>query len=104
MYSYVTKELPALIKDNFRISGRMGIFGHSMGGHGALICGLGNSDVFQSISAFACPTNPFECVSKNILPWGQYLGTNREDWARYDACELARKYDGPEREILIDQV
>jgi len=100
----VTKELPELIKANFRVSDRIGILGHSMGGHGALVCGLRNPQLFKSISAFCPLTNPFKCVSDSGLPWSQYLGTTREDWAPYDSCEIAKAYNGPPREILIDQV
>lgn len=66
MYSYVTKELIMLLKsDSKRLDlSRMSIFGHSMGGHGALTIGLKNPDLFKSISAFSPICNPSNC------PWG----------------------------------
>lgn len=65
MYSYVTKELPALVKANFNVNEKASIMGHSMGGHGALICFLKNPELFESVSAFAPICNPVNC------PWGQ---------------------------------
>ncbi len=104
MYDYVTLELPALIADALPIrSGRAGIFGHSMGGHGALVCGLKNPDKYASISAFAPIAAPSEC------PWGQkaftgYLGKDRTQWAAYDATELVKEKGSRDRPpILIDQ-
>eukprot|EP00105_Crassostrea_gigas_P022571 XP_011442135.1 PREDICTED: S-formylglutathione hydrolase [Crassostrea gigas] len=103
MYSYVTEELPALINANFPVLGdKQGIFGHSMGGHGALICALKNPGKYLSVSAFAPICNPVNC------PWGKkafsgYLGDNQEDWKEYDACCLVKKYNGPPLKILVDQ-
>ncbi|KFM79399.1 S-formylglutathione hydrolase, partial [Stegodyphus mimosarum] len=102
MYSYVTKELPDLIEKEFPTNGKISISGHSMGGHGALICALKNPTKYTSVSAFAPVSNPMEC------PWGQkaftgYLGANRDTWSKYDATVLAKNYDGPEKTILIDQ-
>lgn len=102
MYSYVTKELPNLIKGNFAASEKASIFGHSMGGHGALICALKNPGMYQSVSAFAAICNPINC------PWGEkaftgYIGTDKEAWKAYDATELAKSYDGPALDILCDQ-
>lgn len=102
MYSYVVKELPALIAAQFPIQPeRQGICGHSMGGHGALVCALRNPELFKSVSAFAPIAAPMQC------PWGQkaftnYLGTNKETWRNYDASELVhnRTHNFP---ILIDQ-
>lgn len=73
-----------------------------MGGHGALTLGLKNPDKYASISAFAPISNPIN------VPWGQkafkgYLGNDKSQWNQYDATELAKSYNGPEREILIDQ-
>lgn len=105
MYSYVTKELPALVGDNFPVLPlKMSISGHSMGGHGALICALKNPGKYKSVSAFAPICNPMNC------PWGQkaftgYLGEDREAWKKWDACELVRGYPGPpfSNYIMIDQ-
>jgi S-formylglutathione hydrolase len=102
MYSYVTQELPAVINAHFSARPeRQSIFGHSMGGHGALVCALRNPAQYVSVSAFAPIAAPMRC------PWGQkaftnYLGPAREAWRAYDACELVRrqKRDGT---ILIDQ-
>ncbi len=101
MYSYVVEELPALIAQNFPVADRQGIFGHSMGGHGALVCALRNPDRYQSVSAFAPIAAPMQCA------WGQkafsnYLGDNSEDWRRYDASQLVRVALYPQT-ILIDQ-
>ncbi|MGB3493703.1 MAG: S-formylglutathione hydrolase [Elainellaceae cyanobacterium] len=107
MYSYVTEELPQLIAANFPADmERQGIFGHSMGGHGALICALKNPGRYRSVSAFAPIVAPMQC------PWGQkafrnYLGEDKNQWAAYDASELvkATKGDRPlnSHPILIDQ-
>ena len=102
LYSYVTRELPDVIATKFGpVSERRGIFGHSMGGHGALVIALRNPDVFSSVSAFAPVSAPGRC------PWGVkaltgYLGADRTLWRDYDASALAaaRHYRG---EILIDQ-
>lgn len=102
MYSYVTRELPALIAAEFPADPqRQGIFGHSMGGHGALVCALRNPDVYRSVSAFAPICAPTLC------PWGHkafrgYLGENTAAWNLHDATALVRDrvFDG---RILIDQ-
>jgi len=102
MYRYVTEELPALILGNFAgDAARQGVFGHSMGGHGALVCALRNPDLYKSVSAFA------PIVAPTQVPWGEkafsgYLGADRAGWRHYDACELIR--DGARApDILIDQ-
>jgi S-formylglutathione hydrolase len=102
MYSYVTKELPALIAANYPADpARCGIFGHSMGGHGALVCGLRNPDIYRSVSAFAPIAHPMGC------PWGEkaftgYLGGHRLDWRPYDGSELMKTHPHPSS-ILVDQ-
>jgi len=102
MYSYVTRELRELVEKNLPVDGkRAGIFGHSMGGHGALVLGLRNPELYRSISAFAPICAPMRA------PWGQkaftaYLGTNRNDWAAYDATELLKQAEA-RTPILIDQ-
>ena len=102
MYSYITAELPKLILANFPgDAARQGVFGHSMGGHGALVCALRNPDIYKSVSAFA------PIVAPSQVPWGEkalagYLGADRASWWQYDACELIR--DGARiPDILIDQ-
>ena len=102
MYSYVTAELPTLIAAEFPArEGAAGIFGHSMGGHGALICALKDPGAYRSVSAFAPILAPSQC------PWGEkafsgYLGPERETWRAWDATELVAqsRFEGP---ILIDQ-
>jgi len=90
MYSYVTKELPQVVAANFSIMGdRQSICGHSMGGHGALICALKNPTRYCSVSAFAPIAAPIQC------DWGKkaltaYLGDDPAAWAAYDACELIK--------------
>ncbi len=102
MYSYVTRELPALIFEHFPArSDAQGIFGHSMGGHGALVCALKNPELYRSISAFAPVGAPMRS------PWGKkafanYLGPDEESWRDYDASELVRKR-ADSRLILVDQ-
>jgi len=103
MYSYITKELPRVIHENFPTDSTIeAIFGHSMGGHGALIMALKNPGKYKSVSAFAPICNP------SRVAWGQktfsaYLGANKESWKAYDATELAKTYNGPTLDILIDQ-
>jgi len=102
MYSYIVDELPALIAENFPIDAtRSSIFGHSMGGHGALTIALKNPDRYRSVSAFA------PIVAPSDVPWGQkalprYLGEDQSTWADYDACQLVRWQTFPGT-ILIDQ-
>ncbi|MEZ5628112.1 MAG: S-formylglutathione hydrolase [Rhodocyclaceae bacterium] len=101
MYDYVVDELPALIEANFPASDRRSISGHSMGGHGALICALKNPGRYRAVSAFAPICHPMAC------PWGEkalsrYLGEDRSRWRAWDATELIA--DAAERlPILIDQ-
>ncbi len=102
MYSYVTGELPAVIGRHFPARGdAQGIFGHSMGGHGALVAALRNPAQYKSVSAFAPIGAPMSC------PWGRkaflgYLGSDESRWAGYDASALMAA--GPRRDsILIDQ-
>lgn len=105
MYDYLTAELPALLFSEFPgDAARQGIFGHSMGGHGALTIGLKNPQTYRSISAFAPICSPMNC------PWGEkalsnYLGDDRSRWPEYDSCELARTVgdNAPRHAILVDQ-
>ena len=101
MYDYVVDELPALIEANFPVSDKRGISGHSMGGHGALVCALKNPGRYQSLSAFAPIANPVDC------PWGEkaftgYLGSDRSRWREWDACSLIGKAQ-EKLPILVDQ-
>jgi len=102
MASYITQELRELILDKFPADpNRLGIFGHSMGGHGALTLALKNPGLYQSVSAFAPIAAPIRC------PWGQkafshYLGENQAAWRNYDATALIE--DGARvPALLIDQ-
>ena len=101
MHSYVAHELPALIEANFPITTARGIFGHSMGGHGALTIALTHPTRYRSVSALA------PIVAPSQVPWGQkalarYLGAERATWAAYDACQLVRKRTFADK-ILVDQ-
>lgn len=102
MESYVTQELRQLILQHFAAdAGKVGIFGHSMGGHGALVLALRYPQLYQSVSAFAPIAAPSQC------PWGQkafshYLGEDQQAWRTYDATVLIE--DGKKvPPILIDQ-
>ena len=103
MYSYVSQELPALIAANFAVDNtRVGIFGHSMGGHGALVLALRNPDIYKSVSAFAPIVSPSHC------PWGEkalggYLGPERAAWQDYDSCALIEAQGWKGHSILVDQ-
>mgnify|MGYP003629799730 CR=1 FL=1 len=101
MYDYVLRELPELVEATFPVSDKRSIFGHSMGGHGALVLALRNPDRFQSVSAFSPISNPVNA------PWGQkafsaYLGKSPSSWAQYDASLLMRKATGAVP-ALVDQ-
>lgn len=102
MGSYVNSELPAVIEAHFPVCGdRRGIFGHSMGGHGALVTALRHPQRWQSVSAFAPISNPA------AVPWGQkafsrYLGEDRDAWQQWDASALIRRRPHPDT-LLVDQ-
>ena len=107
MYSYITHELPALIADSFPVlmsnNGEpiQSICGHSMGGHGALVCALRSPNQYRSVSAFAPIGSLSQCA------WGEkaftgYLGTDRSLWSNYDGSELVR-HTIHQNPILIDQ-
>lgn len=102
MGSYVNAELPALIETHFPArKDKRGLFGHSMGGHGALVSGLRHPGLWHSLSALAPIANP------TAVPWGhqafgRYLGSEVAAWKAYDACELLRQNRYPGH-ILVDQ-
>ncbi|WP_274424336.1 S-formylglutathione hydrolase [Chelativorans sp. YIM 93263] len=102
MYSYLTKELPALIEREFPADmSRQSIFGHSMGGHGALTIALKNPERFKSCSAFAPIVEP-STAGWSKTAFERYLGSNPAGWRAYDACALVK--DGQRfDEFLIDQ-
>ena len=102
MWRYVTEELPALAGSAFPADmNRAGIFGHSMGGHGALVAALRKPETFRTVSAFA------PIVAPARVPWGEkafstYLGMDPDAWRKYDAVALIE--DGARvDEILVDQ-
>ena len=101
MWSYVTEELPKLVAENFPVdANKQSIFGHSMGGHGALTVALRNPDRYRAASAFA------PIVAPSQVPWGNkalggYLGNNKQAWRKHDAVALIE--DGARfSEFLVD--
>jgi len=103
MRSYIAEELPALISAHFPADAeRFGVFGHSMGGHGALTLHLKHPDRFRSCSAFS------PIVAPSSVPWGRkafthYLGPDESRWAAYDATRLLGDRGASRAPILIDQ-
>lgn len=103
MYDYVVDELPKLIEENFPASDKRSIFGHSMGGHGALMIALRNAERYQSVSAFS------PIVAPSQVPWGQkaftaYLGEDTANWKHYDTLELMKQTGNSKKlPMLIDQ-
>jgi S-formylglutathione hydrolase len=103
MYSYILELRELVLREFGADAGRCGIFGHSMGGHGALVLALRNPGLFRSVSAFAPIAAPSRC------PWGEkafggYFGAERAAWRAWDATELVA--EGPVRfpeGILVDQ-
>jgi S-formylglutathione hydrolase len=102
MWTYTTEELPALVAEHFPVdTGKQGIMGHSMGGHGALTIALSHPDRYSSVSAFA------PIVAPSQVPWGEkalggYLGTDKRAWRRHDAVALIE--DGARvPDLLVDQ-
>jgi S-formylglutathione hydrolase len=102
MASYVTDELRELVEKSFPIRhDARGIFGHSMGGHGALSIALRRPELYTSVSAFA------PIVAPSQVPWGQkaftrYLGSDRSRWSQYDTVELLKTHQHPGT-LLVDQ-
>ncbi len=102
METHVVHELAAAVAEHFPADpGRAGIFGHSMGGHGALVLALRHPDLYRSVSAFA------PIVAPSQVPWGQkafsrYLGDHHRAWTEHDACELVKRrpFGGT---LLVDQ-
>ena len=106
MEDYIVHELPDLIEAELRtqgwaLSGKRGIFGHSMGGHGALTLALRHPQRFHSVSAFS------PIVAPSQVPWGQkafsaYLGEDRAAWLAHDAVALVEQAS-VRLPILVDQ-
>ena len=102
MGSYVTRELHRLVLERFAArDDRVGIFGHSMGGHGALTLALKHPGLYRSVSAFAPIAAPMRCPW-GVKAFGGYLGDDRRAWARHDATELVRA-GARVPPLLIDQ-
>ncbi|KAL8975647.1 MAG: hypothetical protein Q9197_000122 [Variospora fuerteventurae] len=105
MYSYITAELPQTVFSNFgQVDGsRVSIFGHSMGGHGALTLFLKNPGKYRSVSAFAPIANPSNC-DWGRKAFGGYFGEegDKAKWAEHDATELVKKWEGEPLDVLID--
>lgn len=103
MESYVVEELYDLVIQQFAVQAeRIGIFGHSMGGHGALTLALKHPEKFKSVSAFAPICAPSQC------PWGEkafsnYLGSDQAEWLKHDASALVQTKRAHFADILIDQ-
>jgi S-formylglutathione hydrolase len=101
MHDYVVHELPALIEAGFPVSERRSISGHSMGGHGALVCALRHPGRYRAVSAFSPICHP------SIVPWGEkalsrFIGADKAAWKDWDACELIANA-GERLPLLIDQ-
>lgn len=101
MYDYIKNEILEILRNNFNVNS-ISIMGHSMGGHGALVLGLRESDTFKSVSAFSPIVNPLKST------WGQkafkgYLGEAMEEANSYDATELLRSGFKRHDSIFIDQ-
>lgn len=101
MDDYIVKDIVSILRDDFKMN-KISIMGHSMGGHGALVLGLRNPGLFASLSAFSPIVHP------SIAPWGEkaftgYLGTDKEEWKKYDATELMLNGSKHPAKILIHQ-
>ncbi len=105
MEQYIAQELNDLVCGEFPLNkSQQGIFGHSMGGHGALTLHLKYPELYKTASAFS------PIVAPSQVPWGEkafsgYLGNNKEEWEKHDACELMRGFGARASypTILIDQ-
>ncbi len=102
MESYIADEILSLFHNEFNKSGKTALFGHSMGGHGALTLGLKYPDRFTSVSAFSPITNPVACQ------WGQkaftgYLGEDKSEWQKHDATCLVKSGKFHPQPFLIEQ-
>jgi S-formylglutathione hydrolase len=101
MYDYVTRELPALVEAELPITGERAVSGHSMGGHGALLCALRDPDRYRSVSAFSPICHPSDC-QWGIKAFSRYLGEDRNDWREWDATQLVTRVE-QQHPILVDQ-
>jgi len=102
MQDYVANELPAWVEQHFAASDSRGIFGHSMGGHGALVTALRHPGRYRSVSAFS------PIVAPSQVPWGQkalgaYLGEDQTAWRAWDAVALVASGLSEQLPLLVDQ-
>ena len=103
MYDYVTRELPALVEAELPLSDQRSVSGHSMGGHGALLCALRDPDRYRSVSAFSPICHPSEC-QWGVKAFSHYLGDDRNHWREWDATQLVTMVDLKKQlPILVDQ-
>jgi S-formylglutathione hydrolase len=103
MESYVTRDLIETVEGAFPLKPRRGVFGHSMGGHGALTLAMRRPDLFQSVSAFAPIASPTRCAWGEKA-FGAYLGSDRATWRAHDAALLMEAGNAkPFDDILVDQ-
>ena len=102
MYSYIIDELPSVIENHFDFDmSRQSIFGHSMGGHGAIVMALRNPKKFKSCSAFAPIVEP-SSASWSSEAFKKFIGLDQSNWQKYDSVALVKNgYYFPE--ILVDQ-
>jgi S-formylglutathione hydrolase len=102
MQDYVANELPTWVEQHFAASDSRGIFGHSMGGHGALVTALRHPGRYRSVSAFS------PIVAPSQVPWGQkalgaYLGEDPAAWQAWDATALVASGLSEQLPLLVDQ-
>ncbi len=102
MQDYVAVELPGLVERHFPASQARGIFGHSMGGHGALVTALRHLGRYRSVSAFS------PIVAPSQVPWGEkalgaYLGPDRERWKEWDTTQMVKAARQERLPLLVDQ-
>ncbi|KAM9992139.1 hypothetical protein ACTFIZ_012783 [Dictyostelium cf. discoideum] len=106
MFTYITKELFELINQEFSDTiniNKHSIFGHSMGGLGAISLFIKTNGQYKSVSAFSPISNPTNC-DWSLHSFKEYLGTeNKEAWLQYDPCHLLKNYDGKPFDLLVDQ-
>ncbi len=102
MYSYVNEEVYNFFDQKFNLNQNISLFGHSMGGHGALTIGLNNPLKYKSISALAPITNPTKALWCRSA-FEKYLGEDEIKWQNYDTCELIKSGRVHKHPILIDQ-
>lgn len=101
MYDYVNSDIVSLLKTDFGAD-KVSIMGHSMGGHGALVIGLRNSETYKSISAFSPIVNPMNC-DWGVKAFNGYLGEDKDSWKIYDSVELIKTGSKSKNAILVDQ-